>query len=201
MLQSLGLGQDLLSQVDSKLSPPKEPGPEKRLTTLKGKILMCQQQLDKLRKQCDNTVKTFLDLEQKFISKEREQHEYSLEYNEILKNKKLTSTPSEKGAEDTLVEPLREDADEDLTPVDPMPTLGLGKNKAIMAGERPQFMELGRLGSSRFSPYEARRLRSWNRDKVMELGCDDEDLIDTSNYFTALENESSCSGQLMNKDG
>ena len=41
VLQSLGLGQDLLAQVEAKLSPPpkKEPGPEKRLTTLKGKIL------------------------------------------------------------------------------------------------------------------------------------------------------------------
>ena len=197
-----------MSQVEAKLSPPpkKEPGPEKRLTTLKGKILMCQQKLDKLRQQCDNTVKIFLDLGRKFSSKEREEHEYSLEYNEILRSQKLTPTPS--------------DADEDLTPVDeskvlgekggpppdPMPTqdrsaLGLGKRKAITAGERPQFMDLGRLGSSRFSPYEARRLRSWNREKVMELGSDDEDLIHTSNYFAALENESSCSGQLMNQDG
>ena len=105
LLQSLGLGQDLLTQVEAKLSPPpkKEPGPEKRLTTLKGKILMCQQQLVKLRKQCDSTVKTFLDLEQKFIAKEKEQHEYSQEYNEILQRKKLTPTPSEKGAEDILV--------------------------------------------------------------------------------------------------
>ena len=64
--------------MEAKLSPPpkKEPGPEKRLTTLKGKIPLCQQQLVKLRKQCDNTVKTFLDLEQKFIAKENEQHEY-----------------------------------------------------------------------------------------------------------------------------
>ena len=47
VLQSLGKGQDLLTQVEAKLSPPpkKEPGPEKRLTTLKGKIHMCQQQL------------------------------------------------------------------------------------------------------------------------------------------------------------
>ena len=85
---------------------------------MKGKILMCQQQLDKMRKQCDNTVKTFVDLEQKFISKEREKHEYSLEYSEILKSQKLTPTPSEKAAEDILVEPLEEDADEDLTLVD-----------------------------------------------------------------------------------
>ena len=79
VLQSLGLGQDLLTQVEAKLSPPppKEPGTERRLTTLKGKILLCQQQLVKLRKQCDNTVKTFLDLEQKFIAKEKEPHEYS----------------------------------------------------------------------------------------------------------------------------
>ena len=108
------------------------------------------------------------------------------------------------------MEPLQEDADvlgdKGGPPPDPMPTqdrsaLALGKNKANMAGERPQFMELGRLGSSRFSPYEARRLRSWNREKVMELGSDDEDLIHTSNYLAALENESSCSGQLMNQDG
>ena len=79
---------------------------------------MCQQQLVKLRKQCDNTAKTLLDLEQKFIAKEKEQHECSQEKNEILQNKKLTPTPSEKSAEDTLVEPLQEDADEDLTPVD-----------------------------------------------------------------------------------
>ena len=166
VLQSLGLGQDLLAQVEAKLSPPprKELGPEKRLTTLKGKILMGQQQLDKLRKQCDNTVELFLYLGRKFISKEREKHEYSLEYNEILRSQMLTPTPSEKGAED---------ADEKLTPVDeskvlgekggpppePLPilfdrsALGLGKRKAITAGERPQFMDLGRLGSSMFSPY------------------------------------------------
>ena len=127
---------------------------------MKGKILMCQQQLDKLRKQCDNTFKTFLDLEQKFTSKEREKHEYSLDYNEILTSQRLTPTRSEKGAEDILLEPLQEDADEDLPPVDerkvvgekggpPLETLptqdrsalGLGKNKAITAGERPQFME------------------------------------------------------------
>ena len=175
LLQSMGLGQDLLTQVEAKLSPPpkKEPGPEKRLTTLKGKLHMCQQQLVKLRKQCDSAVKTFLDLEQKFIAKEKEQHGYSQEYQEILQNKKLTPAPSEKGAEDTLVEPLQEDADEDLTPVDeskvtvekgsppPEPVLtqgrtarGLEKNKAITAGERPQFMEIRRLGSSRFSPYD-----------------------------------------------
>ena len=61
LLQSMGLGQNLLTQVEAKLSPPptKEPGPEKRLTTLKGKINMCQQQLVKLRKQCDSAVKTF----------------------------------------------------------------------------------------------------------------------------------------------
>ena len=35
-----------------------------------------------------------------------------------MQNQKLTPTPSEKGAEDTLVEPLQEDVDEDLTPVD-----------------------------------------------------------------------------------
>ena len=116
---------------------------------------MCQQQLVKLRKQCDNTVKTFLDLELKFIVKEREKHEYSQEYNEILQNTKLTPTPSEKGAEDTLAEPLQEDADEDLTPVDeskvsvekgspppePVPTqersaLGLERNKAITAHQQ-----------------------------------------------------------------
>ena len=117
LLQSMGLGQDLLTQVEAKLSPPpkKEPGPEKRLTTLKGKILMCQQQLVKLRKQCDSAVKTFLELEQKFIAKEKEQHEYSQEYNNIKENMKLTPTPSEKGAEDILIEPIQED--EDLTPV------------------------------------------------------------------------------------
>ena len=73
-----------------------------------------------------------------------------------------------------MVEPLQEDVDEDLTPVDeskvtvekgspllePVLTqgrtaLGLEKNKAITAGERPQFMEIRRLGSSRFSPYDA----------------------------------------------
>ena len=76
LLQSMGLGQDLLTQVEAKISPPpkKEPSPEKRLTTLKGKIQMCQQQLVKLRKQCDGAVKTFLELEQKFIAKEKEQH-------------------------------------------------------------------------------------------------------------------------------
>ena len=76
-----------------------------------------------------------------------------------MQNKKLTPAPSEKGAEDTFVEPLQEDADEDLTPVDeskvsvekgspppePVPTqnrsaLGLERNKAITAGERPQFI-------------------------------------------------------------
>ena len=223
VLQSLGLGQDLLTQVEAKLSPPpkKERGPEKRLTTLKGKIHMCQQQLVKLRKQCDNTVKTFLELEQKFIAKEKEQHEYSQEYTEILRNKKLTPTPSEKGAEDTLVEPLQEDADEELTPVDeskvtvekgsppPEPVLtqgrsalGLERTKAITAGEQPQFLEVRRLGSSRFSPYEAKRLRLWkNRERWVDMGSDDEDIIHTSNYFAALENESSGSGQLMNQDG
>ena len=94
-----------------------------------------------------------------------------------MRNKKLTPTPSEKGPEDTLVEPLQEDADEDLTPVDeskvtvekgsppPEPVLtqgrfalGLERNKAITAGEQPQFLEVRRLGSSRFSPYEAKRL-------------------------------------------
>ena len=209
--------------MESKLSPPpkKEPGPEKRLTTLKGKILMCQQQLVKLRKQCDNTVKTFLDLEQKFIAKEKEKHEYSQEQNEILQKKKLTPTPSEKGAEDTLVGPLQEDADEDLTPVDesevtvlkgsppPEPVLtqgrsalGLERNKTITVGEQPQFTEVRRLGSSRFSPYEAKRLRLWkNRERWVDIGSDDEDLIHTSNYFAALENESSGSGQLMNQYG
>ena len=135
-----------------------------------------------------------------------------------MQKKKLTPTPSEKGAEDRLVEPLQEDADEDLTPVDesevpvekgsrppePVPTqgrsaLGLERNKAITAGERPQFMEVRRLGSSRFSPYEAKRLRLWkSRERWVDIGSDDEDLIHTSNYFAALENESSGSGQLMN---
>ena len=162
-----------------------------------------------------------MELEQKFIAKEKEQHEYSQEYNEILRNKKLTPTPSEKGAEDTLVEPLQEDADEDLTPVDeskvtvergspppePVPTqersaLGLERNMAITAGEQPQFLEVRRLGSSRFSPYEAKRLRLWkNRERWVDMGSDDEDIIHTSNYFAALENESSGSGQLMNQDG
>ena len=36
---------------------------------------------------------------------------------------------------------------------------------------------------------------------MTELGSDGEDLIHTSNYFAALENESSCSGQLMNQCG
>ena len=66
---------------------------------------MCQQQLVNLRKQCDSAVKTLLELEQKFIAKEKEQHEYSQEYQDILQNKKLTPAPSEKRAEDTLVEP------------------------------------------------------------------------------------------------
>ena len=71
VLQSPGLGQDLLAQLEAKLSPPprKEPGPEKRLTTLEGKITMCQQQMDKLRGQCDHTVKLFLELDQKSIEK------------------------------------------------------------------------------------------------------------------------------------
>ena len=184
LLQSMGLGQDLLTQVEAKLSPPlkKEPGPEKGLTTLKGKIHMCQQQLVKLRKKCDSAVKTFLELEQKFIAKEKDQHEYSQEYQDILQNKKLTRTPSEKGAEETLVEPIQED--EGLTPVDeskvtvekgsppPEPVLsqdrtalGLETHKALTAGERPQFMDIRKLGSSRFSPYdsEAKRLRLWKR--------------------------------------
>ena len=79
------------------------------------------------------------------------------------------------------MEPLQEDADEDLTPVDeskvlcekggpppePLPTqvdrsaLGLVKKKEITAGERPRFMDLGRLGSSRFAPHEARRHGAW----------------------------------------
>ena len=223
LLQSMGLGQDLLTQVEAKLSPPpkKEPGPEKRLTTLKGKIHMCQQQLVKLRKQCDSAVKTFLELEQKFIAKEKEQHEYSQEYNNIKDNIKLTPTPSEKGAEDIVIEPIQED--EDLTPVDeskvtvekgsppPEPVLsqdrtalGLGTHKALMAGERPQFMDIGRLVSSRFSPYDsdANRLRLWKR-KGRWVDCDseDEDIIHTSNYFAALENESSGSGRLMAQDG
>ena len=223
LLQSMGLGQDLLTQVEAKLSPPpkKEPGPEKRLTTLKGKIHMCQQQLVKLRKQCDSAVKTFLELEQKFIAKEKEQHEYSQEYQDILQNKKLTPTPSEKGAEDTLVEPIQED--EDLTPVDeskvtvekgsppPEPVLsqdrtalGLETHKALMAGERPQFMDIRRLVSSRFSPYdsEAKRLRLWKRrERWVDVDSEDEDMIHTGNYFAALANESSGSGQLMTQDG
>ena len=35
----------------------------------------------------------------------------------------------------------------------------------------------------------------------MDIGSDDEDLIHSSNYFAALENESSGSGQLMTQDG
>ena len=71
VLQSPGLGQDLLARVEVKLSPPprKEPEPEKRLTTLVGKITMCRQQMDKLRKQCDHTVKLFLELDQNPIEK------------------------------------------------------------------------------------------------------------------------------------
>ena len=57
VLQSLGLGQDLLTKLSS--PPREEPGPEKRRTTLMGKITMCQQQMDMLWKQCDNTVKLF----------------------------------------------------------------------------------------------------------------------------------------------
>lgn len=76
--------------------PRKELGREKRLATLKGKIMMCQQQLDKLRTQCDHTVKLFLELEQKFIYEERDTHECSPEYNEILRSQKLTPIPSEK---------------------------------------------------------------------------------------------------------
>ena len=223
LLQSMGLGEDLLTQVQAKLSPPpkKEPSPEKRLTTLKGKIHMCQQQLVKLRKQCDSAVKTFLELEQKFIAKEKEQHEYSQEYQDILQNKKLTPTPSEKGAEDTVVEPIQED--EDLTPVDeskvtvgkgappPEPVLsqdrtalGLVSRKSLMDGERLQFMDIPRLGSSRFSPYDfdAKRLRLWKRkERWVDSDSEDEDIINTSNYFAALKNESSGSGQLMAQDG
>ena len=223
LLQSMGLGQDLLTQVEAKLSPPpkKEPSLEKRLTTLKGKIHMCQQQLVKLRKQCDSAVKTFLELEQKFIAKEKEQHEYSLEYNDILQNKKLTPTPSEKGAEDTVIEPIQQD--EDLAPVDeskvtvekgsppPEPVLSqdrsaleLQMHKALLAGERPQFMDIRRLVSSRFSPYDidANRLRVWKRKgRWVDVDSEDEDLIDTGNYFAALENESSGSGRLMAQDG
>ena len=130
--------------------------------------------------------------------------------------------PSEKGAaEDTLVEPIQED--EDLTPVDeskvtvekgsPLPepvltqdrtALGLEKHKALTAGERPQFMDIRRLGSSRFSPYdsEAKRLRlRKRRERWVDVDFDDEDIIDTSNFFAALANESSGSGQLMTQDG
>ena len=219
----MGLGQDLLTQVEAKLSPPpkKEPGPEKRLTTLKGKIHMCQQQLVKLRKQCDSAVKTFLELEQKFIAKEKEQHEYSQEYINIKETMKLTPTPSEKGAEDTVIEPIQED--EDLTPVDeskvtvekgsppPEPVLSqdrsaleLQMHKALLASERPQFMDVRRLVSSRFSPYDidANRLRVWKRKgRWVDVDSEDEDLIDTGNYFAALENESSGSGRLMAQDG
>ena len=92
-------------------------------------------------------------------------------------------------------------------PPEPLPTpvdrtaLGLGKTKAIAAFEKQQFMDLGRLGSIRFSPREAGRLRSWNQEKENEYGSDDEDQIHTSNYFAALVDESSSSGQLMNQDG
>ena len=120
-----------------------------------------------------------MDLEQKIISKEREKHEYSLEYNEILRSQKLAPPPSEKGAQEIIVELVEEDADEDLTPLDelgekggpppePLPTqvdrstFGPVKRKAITS--RPQFVDLGRLGSSRFSPYEAGRLRSWSKE-------------------------------------
>ena len=78
-------------------------------------------------------------------------------------------------------------------PPEPVPTqgrtaLGLEKNKAITAGERPQFMDIRRLGSSRFSPYEAKRLRLWkHRERWVDIGSDDEDLIHTSNYFTTHE--------------
>ena len=136
-------------------------------------------------------------------------------------DKQNQPTASQKGAEDTLVKPLQEDADEDLTPVDeskvtvekdspppePVPTqgrsaLGLERNKAITTGERPQFMEVRRLGSSRFSPYEAKRLRLWkNRERWIDIGSGDEDLTHTSNCFAALENGSSGSGQLTFQDG
>ena len=82
---------------------------------------MCQQQMDKLRRQCDQTVKNFLDLEQKFIEKEKEQHEYSWDYNEILRNQRLTHASSEKDAEETSGEPVLfqdQDVDDDLTPLD-----------------------------------------------------------------------------------
>ena len=52
-----------------------------------------------------------------------------------------------------------------------------------------------------FAPYQAKRLRSWNKEEVSELGSDNEDQIHTSNHFAALENESSCSGHFMNQDG
>ena len=74
--------------------------------------------------------------------------------------------------------------------------LGLAKKKDSTAGERPRVMDLGRLW-----PYEARRPRSWNKEKVSELGSDDEDQIHTSNCFAALENEFSYSGQFLNQDG
>lgn len=83
-------------------------------------------------------------------------------------------------------------------PPEPLPTLvdrtapGLGKRKAIAAE---------RLGSSRFSPFEAGRLRPWNKEKENECGSDDEDQIHTSNNFAALADESSSLGQLMNQDG
>ena len=85
---------------------------------------MCQQQVDKLRKQCDHTVKLFLELEQKFIEKEKKQHECSLEYNEILQNQRLTATPSEKGAEETHAEPVNVDVDDDLILVDECTVVG-----------------------------------------------------------------------------
>ena len=141
----------------------------------------------------------------------------------FCRKKKLTPTPSEKGAEDTLVEPIQED--EDFTPVDeskvtvekgsppPEPVLsqdrtalglGLETHKALTAGERPQFMDIRRLGSSRFSPYdsEAKRLRLLKRrERWVDVDSEDEDIIDTGNYFAALANESSGSGQLMTQDG
>ena len=65
-------------------------------------------------------------------------------------------------------------------------------------------MDIRRLGSSRFSPYdsETKRLRLWKRrERWVDVDSEDEDMIHTGNYFAALANESSGSGQLMTQDG
>ena len=53
---------EVLAQVEAKLSPQikKSPGLERRLTMLKGEIMMRQQQMDKLKRQIDQSLKTHL---------------------------------------------------------------------------------------------------------------------------------------------